>query len=271
MFARLARSFELTKQSYRVLMQDKELLLLPVLSTLAILVVVGSFVVGALAMNGFEPPEEDASSALLTLVFYIASYTIAFFFQAALIAGASERMRGGDPTLGSALGAALRRAGPILAWGVVAGTVGMIIKSIQERGNLVTKIVMALVGTAWSLATWFMVPVLVLEDRPLGDSFRRSVKLFKETWGETMVGNLGLGAAQFVAMLAVIAMCAPIFLLSEIAAIVLGVVALIALGVFFSALGGVYTASLYRYATTKEVPDGFDARLLAQAFRPKAE
>jgi len=269
-FDRFARSLELTKQSYRVLMQDKELLLLPVLSGLAILVVVGSFVVGALALTGFEPPEEDLGGVLFGLALYISAYTIAFFFQAALIAGALERMRGGDPTLGSALGAALRRAGPILAWGVVAGTVGMLIRSIQERGNLVTRIVMALVGTAWSLATWFMVPVLVMEQRSLGDSFRRSVKLFKETWGETAAGNFGFWAAQFVAGFAVVFLCTPLFLVSETAAFVLGALLLVALGVFFSALGGVYTASLYRYATTREVPTGFDAALLAQAFRPKS-
>jgi hypothetical protein len=268
-FDRFSRSLELTKQSYRVLMQDKELLLLPVFSALAILLVVGSFVVGALAVNGFEAPEGEVSSALFGLAFYVSSYTIAFFFQAALIAGALERMRGGDPTLGSALGAALRRAGPILLWGVVAGTVGLLIKSIQERGNLLTKIVMALVGSAWSLATWFMVPVLVLEERPLGESFQRSVKLFKQTWGETFVGNIGLGAAQFLVALLVVVLCAPIFLVSEIAAIVVGAVMLVASGVFFSALGGVYTASLYRFATSDEVPAGFDRALLAGAFRPK--
>ena len=269
MFDRFSRSLELTKQSYRVLMQDKELLLLPLLSALAILLVVGSFVVGALAVNGFEAPEGEVSSALFGLAFYVSSYTIAFFFQAALIAGALERMRGGDPTLGSALGAALRRAGPILLWGVVAGTVGLLIKSIQERGNLLTKIVMALVGTAWSLATWFMVPVLVLEERPLGESFQRSVKLFKQTWGETFVGNIGLGAAQFLVALLVVALCAPLFLVSEVAAIVVGAVLLVASGVFFSALGGVYTASLYRFATSNVVPTGFDRALLAGAFRPK--
>lgn len=271
MYERFARSFELTKQSYRVLMQDKELLLLPVLSGLAILVVIGSFVVGALALNGFEPPEEDAAGIALALAFYIGSYTIAFFFQAALIAGALERLRGGDPTLGSALGAALRRAGPILAWGVVAGTVGMLISSIQQRGNLLTKIVMALVGAAWSMATWFMVPVLVMEERPLGDSFRRSVKICKETWGENVIGDIGHGAVLLVAALAIAALCVPVFFVSEIAAVLVFLFLFLLLGVFFSALGGVYTASLYRYATTREVPAGFDTRLLAQAFRPRAE
>ena len=271
MLERFQRSLELTKQSYRVLMQDKELLLLPVLSGLAILLVVGSFGVGVFALNGFEEPQNEYTSALFGLAFYVSSYTIAFFFQAALIAGALERMAGGDPTLGSALSAAGRRIGPILLWGLVAGTVGMLIKSIQERGNLVTKIVMALVGTAWSLATWFMVTVLVMERRPLGDSFKRSTSLFKSTWGETFVGRLGMGAAQVVVALAIVLLVLPLALVSEIAAIVTGATLLVVAGVFFSALNGVYTASLYRYATSREVAPGFDRGLLEGAFQKKTE
>lgn len=267
---RLARSFALTKQSFRVLMQDKELLLLPVLSGLAILLVVGSFVLGAFAVGGGGEGEYGAGAAVLGLAIYVASYTIAFFFQAALIAGALERMGGGDPTLGSALSAAGRRIGPILLWGVVAGTVGMLIKSIQERGNLLTKILMALVGTAWSLATWFMVPVLVMERRSLGDSFRRSASIFRQTWGETVAGNLGLGAAQFVVMLAIGALALLLALLHPIVGIAAGVGLAVPAGVFFSALQGVFVASLYRFATGGDAAPGFDRALLASAFRPKA-
>jgi hypothetical protein len=249
-------------------MQDKELLLLPVISGVAILLVVGSFVLG-LAIVGGEGNVAEGVGAVIGLAFYVSSYTVAFFFQAALIAGALERLAGGDPTLGSALGAAARRIGPILLWGLVAGTVGMLIKSIQERGGFVTKILMALVGTAWSLATWFMVPVLVMERRALGDSFRRSASIFRDTWGETVIGNVGLGAVQLVVMLAIGALALVLAVVHPVVGIAAGVSLAVVAGVFFSALQGVFVASLYRYATRREVAPGFDGALLAGAFRPK--
>jgi hypothetical protein len=104
-----------------------------------------------------------------------------------VIAGATERLRGGDPTVGSALSAAARRLGPILMWALVAATVGTILRSIQQPVGFVGKIVVALAGAAWSLATFFIVPVLVLEERSVADSFKRSVSIFKTTWGESTV------------------------------------------------------------------------------------
>lgn len=272
MFDRIQRSMQLSKQSWRVLMADKELMLLPVLSAVAVLVVCLSFALPMLAftdVSDFESADDPVAVAA-GLLFYIVSYTIAFFFQAAVVAGATERMRGGDPTLGSALAAARSRLGPILAWGVVAGTVGFVIKAIQERSELVGKIVMGLIGVAWSLATFFMVPVLVFEDADLKSSFKRSAGLFRQTWGETVVGSGGIGLVTFLAMVVVLLVAAAIFATGlQVVAIVVGVLGAIVVGVASSALHGIYTAALYRYATAGEPPAGFDADDLRGAFVAK--
>lgn len=264
---RIARSWELTKQSYRVLMKDKELMLLPVLSGLVMLVICGTFVAGFLLAGEEIEQINKTQGVVVGLLLYIVSYTAAFFFQAALIAGALERMGGGDPTVGSALRAASSRFGAILLWGVIAGTVGAILRTVQERSEVSGRILTGLIGFAWSLATYFMVPVLVMENEPIGASFKRSAELFKKTWGETLAGGAGIGILSFVVMLPIIAI--SVFLGTNVhpwVGIGVGVPA-IALGmVFFSALRGVYNAALYRYATTGESPDGFDDELIANAF-----
>src|SRR4029453_14728639 len=107
-------------------------------------------------------------------VMYVVPYTIGIFFQAAVVAGATEGTGGGDPPVGSALAAAGRRIGPILMWAIVAATVGVILRIIQDRLAFVGKIVASLLGAAWSLAPFFVVPVLVLEERSIPDSFRQS-------------------------------------------------------------------------------------------------
>jgi hypothetical protein len=58
---------------------------------------------------------------------------------------------------------ASRRLVPILLWAVVAATVGMALDAIHERVGFVGRIIATITGAAWSLATFFVVPVLVLE------------------------------------------------------------------------------------------------------------
>ncbi len=265
---RIGRSFQLVGESYKTLMQDKELMILPLASG----IVIAAIGVGVWFGFGLDPAsvERHGPDVYVPLfLMYVATYTVGIFFQAAVVAGATERMRGGDPTVSSALAAAGRRIGAIVMWAVVAATVGTVVRMIHDRVGGVGKIVAGLIGVAWSLATFFIVPVLVLEDRPIGASFKRSVSVFKATWGETVVGGASLGLAALCGWLALAAVAG---LLSQVAvplALAVFGVGAACLTILFSALHGVYVASLYRYATEGQAASGFDRSLLEQAFVPK--
>lgn len=272
--SRITRSFRLLKESYGVLMKDKELILLPVISGLATLVILATFLVPMFALGGSDAAaaEEEfgvVHYALLALM-YIVLYTVSIFFQAALIAGATQRLQGGDPTLGSSLAVASRHLSSIVAWGIVAGTVGLILRSIENRSEFVGRIVAGLLGAAWTLATFFVVPTLVLEGVGVKEAFGRSWGLFKKTWGETVVGTGGIGLAAFLLILPIGAI---VGLLVAADLVVFAVVAGVVLGgflmMFMSALQGVYVAALYRYATTGETAAGFDRKDLEGAYRKK--
>lgn len=268
---RIQKSFHLVKMSYRVLMQDKELLILPILSGIFILAATAGFILpmGLLESRALETTDET-TLGIVGFLFYVVTYTISFFFQAAVIAGASERMAGGNPTLRTALAAAGRRFFPLLVWGVVAATVGMIIRMIQERSQIVGRIVIGLIGVAWSLATFFVVPVLVMEEKSIFESFKRSGSIFKKTWGETVVGDIGVRLAGFLLILPIIGISALLIAAEQQAvAIVVGVLGLVVLAIFISALHGVFVAAVYRYATSGETPSGFEAEVMQGAFRPK--
>jgi hypothetical protein len=265
---RIGRSVQLVGQSYQILMRDKELLVLPLIAGVIMAAVVASFAVGF----GVDPSRMDRNWLDLYLpvfLMYVLTYAIGIFFQAAVVAGATERMTGGDPTVGSALAAAGRRIGPILMWAVVAATVGMALRAIQDRVGFLGKIIAGLIGAAWSLATFFVVPVLVLEDRSIGESFTRSMGVFKKTWGETVVGETSLGAAAVCAWVTLVAIAGLLAYVIGVMAVAVVLVGAVFLMVFFSALQGVYVASLYQYATTGLTPPGFDKTLLDHAFAPK--
>lgn len=267
---RFARSLELAEQSFRVLMQDKALMVLPILSGLVTALVVATFVVGTFGFHLTGLREPPAPILFLPMfVMYVVTYFVGIFFQAAVVAGATERLRGGDPTIGSAISAAADHAGQILGWAVIAATVGTILQLIRGRGRFVERIVAGLLGAAWSLATFFVVPVLVLEDVPVGALFGRSLSLMEDTWGESVIGTAGVGVVAFVCwlLLAGVVASVAISLHQVVAAAAIGIAGGVTLIAAFSALHGIYVSALYQYATTGSAAPGFDSETLQGAFR----
>jgi hypothetical protein len=266
---RISRSFDIMILSYRVLVRDKELLVLPLVSMTVTAVTIASFVFG-LGVTRSELRTGGPAMYLPLLLLYVVIYTVGIFSQAAVVAGATERMRGGDPTLRSALAAAGRRIGPIIGWAILAATVGTVIRAIQDRAGMFGKLVAFVGGTAWSLAAFFIVPVLVFEDLSIRESLRRSARLFKDVWGESLAGGVTLGLANLVVTipLAVVALLIAV-VVGKTAGIGVFIAGMIVLTIVFAALQGIYLATLYRYATEGWVPAGFDGELLRQAYVSK--
>ncbi len=262
---RISRGWKLTKLSLRVIRKDKEILLLPVMSAAATVVVLASFIVGIFLSTGFDGFFEGASvvtSLALLFTFYFVSYFISIFFGAAVIGCATIRLNGGDPTVRDGLRIAADNLGRILAWALVAATVGLVIKAIQQRVGIIGRIVMGALGVAWTLVTYFVVPVLIYEKLGPWAAVKRSASLFKGTWGEMIVGNLGLGIIFFLAGTLGILFIVAGGLVGGMVGLLVGLVAAVVywlvLAVIKTAAEGVLVAALYRYATTGQVPEGLE-------------
>ncbi len=155
---------------------------------------------------------------------------------------------------------------------------GLILKAIQERVGFIGKIVVGLLGVGWSIATYLVAPVLAARDVGPFEAIRESAELVKDTWGENLIGQAGIGAAFRLhharrgaaagiglVMLAVATKSvAAVILAAVIAALAVGITVLVQ-----SALSGIYSAALYRYATTGEGTTAFNKDSLQLAFAPK--
>lgn len=153
---------------------------------------------------------------------------------------------------------------------MVTATVTMILQAIEERFGVVGTIVARLVGLAWNLVTFLVVPILVLEDLGVGGALKRSKDLFKKTWGENVIGQFGLGAVGFLLMipgLLLLGVGAAIGTAGIIVLGAIGVIWLIAAAVVVSALSGIYRTALYHYAAYGQVPGEFSGIDFEQAFR----
>ena len=280
MSGRFSRSLELAKASFAVVRADKELLLLPVMSVFALIVIVLSLAVPVAVLGGFstEAAQSEPLAMLGALIFYVVTYFVALFFNAALVGAAMIRMDGGNPTLGDGLRIAWARKGRILGYALIAATVGLILRAIEERVGWLGSLVVKLIGVAWAVATFLVVPVLVTRDvGPVG-AVKESAELLRSTWGENLIGNFGLGLVFMLVYFAWIALGIGAVVVASktgyvtlIAAVVLvGVVGLLAISALQATMQGVYAAALYRHATRPEAPvPGFPPELMANAFRVK--
>jgi hypothetical protein len=187
------------------------------------------------------------------------------------------RLEGGDPTVADGLRIARGKLGAILGYAALAATVGLVLKMLGERAGAVGKIIIGLIGMAWTLATFLVVPILVSRDIGPVDAVKESVDLLKRTWGENVVGNVGINLAfglltALVVVLAVGLTVAAALIAGAAVAItvaVLGAIAIALVAVVQAALSGIYAAAVYRYAVDGTAPAGFGGGELQAAFRPK--
>jgi hypothetical protein len=266
----ISRGFRLARASWLVVKKDRELLWLPVISFLCSLVVMVVFGLGMLGI-GLPKQGETVSpgSYVLGFFMYVALSFVTIYFNAAVIGTAMKRLRGEDAKISDGLALARQHIGKIFVWAVLTATVGMILRQLQERAGIVGRILIGIVGIAWSVLTYFVVPVLLFEPVGVGESIKRSTQIFRERWGEQFIGNATI-------TLAVILIGIPVVLVGGLLAAVVppvGIVVLIisigALMAIGAACSGVFNAALYRYATTGEASGAFSVEDMNASFRPR--
>jgi len=286
MLQKFNRSWMLTGQCWRVLKADPALFVFPLLSVTAVLLIIASFAWPVFALNHRLDPVDDPGSTTHTArllyyfllgVFYLFTYVVTIFFNCALIAVALRRLDGEEATVGEGLQAALSNISSILGYALIAATVGWLLRWLEDRVGFIGRIVISIIGAAWTIASSMTLPVLVVENAGPVEALTRSFELMKENWGENLIGNSGIG-------LAIVMSALPFFLIAYLplsaaiashktdhiilaglpmGALVLGVV------LIRTTLHAIYTAALYRFATGAKENAGIDADLLSDAFAPK--
>ena len=272
---RIHRTWSLMSACWQILRQDKGLLLFPFMSGICCLLLLASFAVPLYATGHWQPPGGDAAPAQqvayygVLFLFYLCNYFVVIFFNAAIIACATMRLGGGNPTVGDGFRAAAARLPVIAGWAVVSATVGLVLRLIEDRSKWVGRIVAGLLGAAWTVVSFLVVPILVVENKSPFAALQESAGLVKKTWGEQVVGNFGFGLIFFLlAIPAFVVMLLGIFsgnVALMAGCIGLAVIYLIILGLVQSALQSIFQAAVFLYARDGQVPEGFEAELLGSA------
>lgn len=271
---RIRNTFELAKLSWGVLKKDRELLVIPVLSflvsaALLIPLTLVGFATAGTSSGGAEQASANPALVLVGLVAALGLSVISVFFNGALVAGAHERLAGGDPTVGSAIRKAFSRIPGLVPWAILTATVGLILRALRERAGWAGQFVISMVGMAWEVATFLVVPAIVIDDKGAIEGLKTSGSLLKSTWGENLAARVGFGILGFLAVLPAILLMVLFGSLGGvglIAGIAIGVVWIALVVVVMTALNAVFQAALYLYATSGMAPSGFEGSSIGESF-----
>jgi hypothetical protein len=274
MFDRFANSWQLVKYSAAVLKQDRELLVFPLISSIAAFFVMLSFI----PLFGTLPTsEENMTNMVMLFAFYLAEYFVIFFFNSALVGAAMIRMDGGNPGVMDGLRIAGSKIGVIFGYALISATIGLFLRTVGQRFGIAGRLVAGVSGMAWTLATYLAVPMLVSRDIGPLDAVRESTALLKRTWGENLIAGASIGLVFKLVYIAVFMLTASLASTAfsaqqtelAIGIAVVGFISMILLGLFQAALQGVFSAALYRYATDGDEGNGLSSEVFNNAFAPK--
>ncbi len=275
MFQTIGRTWELIKMSWAVLKKDRELVLFPVMSTVALVILAGLMMGVGSGLGTVDRLADTGASEVDILLLAVTYFLLAFvviYFNSALIGAAMIRLAGGDPTVGDGLRMANKRLPQILGWALISATVGLILQVLrsQARDNMIGQIVLSLVGGVWAYLTYFVVPIVVAEGLgPIG-AIRSSGSLFKRTWGEQVTSNVGFGILAFVAVLIGALPAVLVAAISLPVGIAVGVATVGLALAIVTALEGIFKAALYGYVADGRVPEDFTRDSLAGAYQSGA-
>jgi hypothetical protein len=275
---KIRASWMLFKETWRFLKADKELVLLPVISLVLNMVLFGIMVAVFVLVSGAATllPAEGKAFSVMQWAFVFGCYVVGAFSlalgQACVTFTVFSRAHGGNATLGQSLKAGFSHWQSLFIWSLITSTVGILLRIVSERSQLLGKIVAAIIGASWSVLTYFVVPAIVIDKKSAFASVATSASLFKKTWGETLVANISL-TLVFLGIHA-LALLSVIGLSIYVSMIDMPALVFVLLAVYFvwliitvlvsSTMNGILKTLLYIYASETNLPTNFNQELLSQ-------
>jgi len=272
-FTRLSNGWDITMNSFKVLKENKQLIIFPILSGISMILILGSFGTALFAASGWDLENLNSDNAIVTyslvFLFYLVNYFVVVFFNMALIHCTRLYFKGEEVTVKKGLQFSITRIVAIFSWAVFAATVGTILKLIQENVGWIGKIITGLIGIVWSIATFFVVPVIAYENLGPVDAFKRSSQLMKQKWGESLASTFSLGLIHLLALLIV---AVPLFFVGNLIHILLGVglalTGIVLVSAVMSATQTIFISAVYHNITGDPVHH-YNQQLIDNMFKAK--
>ena len=264
-FATIGRGWEMSKLSMSVVRKDPELMVYMIFAgVMSLACLIGMSMPQLLVMDWAVNADGSFTPAYLMFSFvgYMVLSIVVVFWNCAIIANANIRLTGGDPKFADGVNAALKRLPIIIVWGIIAGTVGLLLKFLEgvarssdhPAAAALATVIHIIGGLAWWVMTFFMIPHLILENKSIGDALKASKTTFFDTWGENIVSGLGIGAIAFLFGIPIVALTIGMTIVAGPVGLLVGAVLIGLLIAWANAAEQVAVVALFRYAKDKKMP-----------------
>ena len=264
-FATIGRGWEMSKLSMSVVRKDPELMVYMIFAgVMSLACLIGMSMPQLLVMDWAVNADGSFTPAYLMFSFvgYMVLSIVVVFWNCAIIANANIRLTGGDPKFADGVNAALKRLPIIIVWGIIAGTVGLLLKFLEgvarssdhPAAAALATVIHIIGGLAWWVMTFFMIPHLILENKSIGDALKASKTTFFDTWGENIVSGLGIGAIAFLFGIPIVALTIGMTIVAGPFGLLVGAVLIGLLIAWANAAEQVAVVALFRFAKDKKMP-----------------
>jgi hypothetical protein len=270
-FNRLANGWKISMTSFKVLRANKQLIIFPILSGISLLLILGSFFTIILAGAGWnidnvKESDQNALDYVFLFLYYLVNYFVVVFFNMALVHCTHLYFRGEEATVEKGIRFSMSRIGAIFAWSMFAATVGMVLRILSENLGAIGKIIIGLIGVVWSIATFFVVPVIAYENLGSLDAFKRSAEMMRQKWGERIGAGFSFGLISFIGF---IIAGAGLFIIGAIVnpiiGILLAVLGVLLVAAIMSAARTIFISAVYHNITGNPVKD-FNQQMIDNLF-----
>lgn len=261
------------RSSFEVLKEDPRILIFPILSGIFSLLIIGSFLLpffatGDLSSLRILENEGGILGYVYLFLFYFLSYFVILFFNSASVAYAIDFMRGGRPTISNSLRMVINKITPLLGWTFIAATVGLIINSLENSSDTFGKIISVAFGLSWTVISFLVLPILILEGKGPITSLKLSTKMLKNSWGEQLIGHFSFGLLFAVLSIPIGLIIILAFQYGgtiAIAGLGIGILMMATLGVVQWSLQSIFMGAMYLYVREDNVPLTFSLSQISHA------
>lgn len=279
-FDRLSNGWKIGKISLMTIRENPSLMLFPIISGASLILILLSFFGSGyllfgdqLAAIGDETIVSSGSEVflyLLVFLFYLVNYFVVVFFNVGLVHCAKMILEGRETSVGEGIRFAQTRVVAIFGWAVLAATVGLVLKMIQENAGSFGKIITGIIGMVWGIATFFVVPVIAYEDVDPIEAVKRSGNIMKEKWGESLGANFSFG---LFSLLGIFFAALPIGILlgitiNPVIGFGAGLIVFILIQITVSAANMVFLSAAYQHVNHKPI-GRFESDVLDDVFFKK--
>ncbi|RJU88823.1 MAG: hypothetical protein DWC05_00015 [Candidatus Poseidoniales archaeon] len=264
-FATIGRGWEMSKLSMSVVKKDPELMVYMIFAgVMSLACLIGMSIPQFFEMEWAVNADGSFTGAYLgfTFIAYMVLSIVVVFWNCAIVANANIRLTGGDPKFADGVNAALKRLPIIIVWGIIAGTVGLILKFLEgaarssdnDAMRVLASVIHFLGGLVWWFMTFFMLPHLIIEGKSIGDALKSSKAMFWGTWGENVVSGLGIGLVAFLFGIPIVALTIGLTLVAGPLGLLVGAVLIGLLIAWANAAEQVAVVALYRFSKDGQMP-----------------